>query len=424
MAYSTSKEIRDFVNTLLSGVEDDIRQNGVTPHRRPMWVLDMDGNVAFGYNVAPGKTLELAAGDDPKTQAIPSDQDLGTMLENGLIDKALFSTKPMDSRLPKNMVESINAAQKEGRNFDIVLLTSRSTKDAMRILELSGVEHPDKVSLIGDSGAVMRIGGKEHVTRELKPKEKAFLDGLGSVDVLPRLEGVVDKVLAASGHDFTKRPSLHIEQKGIAHNLHYGEILKAYGEGEDSALDVALGKALKLEAQRYLDDKSPVDEQKKPVFKILEGPTTLEIKLAAVDKGKGLAAAVDAAIVSGYRPSSVVFAGDDVSKTHADGNVSHGTDQAAFAAAPTIAKDTKIPVYTVHTQHPAGDNPFSDFPYPNKAKEAVGVKPDLILPTPKQTSELVAYSVERALEKGAQVDASARKRIATSLPLGPSSLTP
>lgn len=410
MAYSSPKDILAFKDKLLNGVEGDLRHNGVTPTRRPMWVLDMDGNVAVGYNLAAGENLPLGASDDPKTQAIPSGADIDRLLKDGIVEEAIFSVKPMDSRLPKPLVESLNAARKDGRDYDIVLLTSRNTADTMRILELSGVEHPDKTTLIGDSGAVMRIAGKETITRALQPQEKDFLNRLEQGDIAKQLENAVDGVLKAYGLSSENRPALHFEPKGIAKNVHYGAILKTFGEKEDSTLDVSLSKALRDELESFITQSAPKDDGK-PVFKLLEGPTTLEVKIASVDKGKGLEAALNAALESGYRPSSVIFAGDDVAKKHPDGNVSHGTDFAAFAAAPAITEKTGIPVHTIHTQHPING-------YPNPSKDAIGVKPDIILPTPKDTGALVVHMVNKALERGKSIDESARNRAASSPPSG------
>lgn len=412
MAYSSREEISALTHALIHGVEGDLRDNGVTPGRRPMLVLDMDGNIAIGHNLKSGVQLALSMGDDAQKQSLPSQLSATELVAQGKAEEAIFSLKPLDTRLPQKLVDAINLADVQKRPYDIVLLTSRSTEDTLKVLRFSGVKHPEAMTIVADSGAILRMGGKKHEVRPLSPDEQDFLTEIESPVFLQPLESGIDAILEKSGLKVTDRPQLFIERKGIASNIHYNRILNHYGLVEDSPLGEAVGDFIRSVVTSHIEAKATKDVSGNAVFMPLEGPATVEVKIVGVDKGKGLEAVVKAVLAKGYQPSSVVFAGDDICKLSAEGHVSHGTDYAAFKAAPTLKEKLGIPFRTLHTQHPESGKLDDTDPQPSAARAAIhaGIRPDLIMPTPRQTGEWVAGLVEQALHREAEICQSAERR--------------
>lgn len=392
-AYSSKEEIARVTDELIFGDETSFSRNGVTPGHRPSFVLDIDGNVALGHNLAPGVSLPLSPQDDPATQSIPTNQPLSRLLAEGKVEQAIFSVKPMDTRLPENLVNLMNGLEQEGRLWsDVIVLTSRDTKDAVKILAYSGVEHPERVTVVGDSGAILRFAGQQYDLRPLDAGEKQFLDSIGQSPLLTALEKGVDDILQQQGFNAGKRGRLFVEPKGIATNIHYGEVLKTYGQKEGSALDHALGDFVRQTLNLHIEKQGHTSH-----FKTLEGPSTVELKLRGVNKGKGLRDVVNFLQDRNYQSSAVVFAGDDICKINHEGNVSHGTDYAAFKESEKL-KSQGIAAYTLHTHHPESGELNDPQPVPSKAKHAAaaGISPDLTLPDPQKTADLVVEICEKA----------------------------
>lgn len=413
MTYSSREDIAGFVENLVYGVKGDLRKNGVSPHHRPMLVLDMDGNIAIGHNLKDGVELTLAEGDDPKTQNLPSTIPASTLVAEGKVEEAIFSLKALDTRLPETLVKTINQAEADNRPFDIVLLTSRSSKDALKVLELSGVNHPEKMTVVADSGAILQVNGEKKQVRSLSAQEGQLLDGMESTDVERGLEAEVNEVLTRFHLEAAERPALFIERKGTACNVHYNRILKHYGQEEGSQLDEALAHAIKGTVEKIVDDAFKAKGEAKTLM-TMEGPATIELKVTGVDKGKGLEAVIETVLEKGYIPSAVVFAGDDICKRATDGTVSHGTDFAAFKAAPSLQEKTGIPFHTVHTLHPESGRLTDEHPKPSSAKQAshAGIEADLVLPQPKATAALVVEITEKALQREAEINGSIHRRLA------------
>lgn len=418
MPYSSADDIAKLTHTLIFGAENDIKNNGVTPSRRPMLVLDMDGNIAIGHNVKQGISLTLSPSDNPDNQSIPSSASLADLIAEGKVKESLFSLKPMDTRIPQKLVSHINRLQDQNQPFDVVLLTSRSTKDALKILSLSGVNHPKQVTVVGDSGAVMRFKGAQKDIRPLSTPEKAFLSAVADKSWLANVEHTIDAVLTEEGYSTKNRPPLFVEPKGIATNIHYAEILKHLKQKEGSKIDARLGDTIKSALNAYVTQASPLTALGEPVFKVLDGPCTLELKVAEVDKGKGLEAVVKTALAEGYQPSSVVFAGDDICKRDEQGHVSHGTDYPGFVAAPLLQEKTGIPFYTLHTQHPQDGKLHNAHPLPaeNKDARAASITPTLVLATPLQTADWVSEVVEKTQERTENIQKTVQKRLSAIPP--------
>ncbi len=383
--YSTLEEINFFKEKVLSGT---------TTKSRPMFVLDMDGNFAIGYNVTEkGKTeganlLQLKSSENSENQAIPFGSDIQALLNKGYVEPAIFAAKAMDVRIHPEMARLMNeiaADPDPNRKFDIAILTSRSSDALLKVLQESGIHNPEKLTLVADSGANISVGGEKHNVRSLSTQEQGFLDG---IDIQP-LETKVNALLKEQGFDPKKRPSLFLEEKGIAKNIHYRAILEYYNQPEGSVLAKAIGSFIKAEMDKYIMEQGP-KENDKPVFKTLGGPATVEVKVASVDKGKGLEAIVKEAEAIGYRPSSVVFSGDDAS----------GTDGPAFKESPKLQQQYGIPFYTMHAQHPEGNKLGGTDPKPDPKKSAPeGINPDIILPDPLAVAKLVAEITEQARER-------------------------
>lgn len=394
MRYSTQEEIDAFADKLTSDA---------TAKSRPMLVLDMDANFAIGYNLKSGVTLPLKEGDNPESQAIPFGSDVQQLLADGKVEPAIFAVKAMDVRIHPDVARLMNkniadTAHPE-RKFDIVVLSSRDSGDLLRILKESGIEHPEKLTLVGDSGANIFVNGEKRNVRPLSKQEQGFLNGIDTK--VAGLEAEINKVLIQQGYDPKDRPALFIEPKGIAKNVDWRGILAYYGYADGSELDEAIATAVRASMEGYIANGP--QEDGKPVFKLLDSDAAVEIKMGSVDKGKALRAIVKAAQTEGYTPSSVVFSGDDVSKL-VDGKGSPGTDQAAFLEVPKLQQETGIPFYTMHTQHPASgelgeENPV---PSPGKAAANMGITPDIIVPDPLANVEVVVNITERARKQAAE----------------------
>lgn len=386
MEYSTPEQIEAFVARLAATA---------TPTRKPLFVLDLDGNAVLGYNPTPA----APAYDDPRRNFAP-DADMEALVRDGQAEPALFARKPLDARLAKPLVVQLNRLAAAGELFGLAVLTSRSEADALALLRDSGVQAPEATTLIADSGAVMRVGGERSLLRAPSAPEQEVL---GGADRLPaQLEPKVDALLAQHGHNPHGRPPLEVEQKGIAANLHFRAMLGHYGLGDDAPEAQALAELLQEELAEYLA-QSPAGS----AFKLLHGPATLEMKLADIHKGNGLNALVDAALDAGTRPSAIVFAGDDLCNHAKDGTVSPGTDYFAFAALPPIAARTGIPAYGIHTQHNTHAGLEGGMPNPAKAIAPMPAPYDapasaaLTLPAPPALAALVDAALTRAAERSA-----------------------
>lgn len=400
MTYSTADEIERFI---------DARVAEASPRRKPLFVLDMDGNILIGYNLKSGQILPEC--EDSARRNIPKGSDIAALTAQGVIEPALFADKPMDSRLPPALVERLNALQQAGDAFQIAILTSRSEADALEMLRESGVRHPEQHTLVADSGAVLRCLGKRQPVRSLDVAEQQFLDGLPQQQA--QMEAAVDACLTAMNLPVAERPPLRFEQKGIACNVHFREVLSHFDMAEDSALAQALSGVVQAELQAYVAAHSPLKDNA-PAFKLLHGPATLEVKLADVHKGHGLQAVVDAALKNGVRPSSVIFAGDDICTRDAGGTASPGTDYYAFAAAQAVAAKTGIPVYGIHTLHPADGTLHGTTPDASKTPPADMATADITVSSPLVLGDVV----EKTLARYAAIDKRARSGAAQSFSAG------
>lgn len=389
MSYSTPQDIQNFSGALLAGV---------TAQRKPLFVLDMDGNILIGHNLTRGTSLGEAA--DSARRDIPEGLDMQQLLQDGLVEQALFANKPMDARLPKGLVERLNHLQQSGADFNITILTSRSEADALQILRDSGVNNPERHTMISDSGAVLRCRGERKPVRELNTKEQAFLNGIP--DLRSNLEAAIDEKITQLGMDTAKRPPLRFEPKGIACNIHFRELLSHYGASEDSALAHQISDVIGAKLHGHIAEHSP-SKQGAPSFKLLHGPATLEVKLADIHKGHGLQAVVDAALEAGEKPSAIIFAGDDICTRDAKGAYHPGTDYYAFKAAADVEKQTGIPVRTIHTLHPAdatldGTSPDAARTPPKDYPQA-----DITVSSPLVLGELVENILSRCAALDARV---------------------
>ena len=403
--YSGTEQKKQFIEALIesSHVERKVdpvsREVSYITHR-PMLVLDMDGNIAKGYNLAADAE---PFPDMPENQSIPFDADMKALIAEGRIEATLFADKAMDVRLTPELVDAINAAAEAGgdRLFDIAFLTSRSMKDLDTILKASGIKNVEMVTRVADSGASMIVEGEPRELYKATDADNTFLAGI------PKLNKTMEKTVRSvlerfPADDITlPEPLLAFEPKGIATNVDYRTILGAYNKREGSDLDVAIGQALKGQLEEYVENHSPRNSDGAPVFEIIEASAALETKVAAVNKGNGLHAVVKAAHEAGYTPSALVFAGDDVSKKI--GNRAYpGTDYPAFDAIKDVAEEFDIPVtQTIHTQHPQSENLNDTLPVPNANKDAKGmeISPDIIVPTPVETSAVVAEIVSKSQDR-------------------------
>lgn len=371
--YSTPTEINCFVRDIGG---------------KPLFVCDMDGNVMTGYNMADQMALPLTGKDDPARQAIPfgtGQFSLDVLVKTGYMKTGIFAEKAMDCRLPESLVDFLN--DNPDAPFKLAFLTSRGADDARKLLSESGVNDLDKVTLVADSGASLFINGKASQARILSGQEKQFLHNVGTIaqDVQGEVERIVEQELGSS----KGCPKMFVEHKGIATNIHYREILSHFGQVDNSPLDKAIGAFLKGKLDTYVAD-GVQNEQGAPVFKTLDGPATVEVKVTDINKGHGLSAIVEAALASGHRPSAVIFTGDDVAK----GNGTPGTDYYAMAEAKTLAHKFGIPFRNIHTHHPVGNDLHGTVPDENKSPDTLSAKfpkppIDIVVPTPLALANII-----------------------------------
>lgn len=374
----------------------DIKAFLATLGARPCFVNDMDGNTLDGYTLKPGKPLPLGKGNDPKNQSIPfgtSPLQLDLLAATGVLEKGIFAEKPMDARLPPRLVALVNDAIANDNPFAIAFLTSRAAGDALTLLRESGVTAPEKATLIADSGATLRLNGEKTEVRRLSDEERGFLSSLGAK--AETFREAAQNVLAAQGFDPAACPGLYIESKGIALNVHYRAVLAAYNQPEGSALDRALGAALKtlLRAETGNGPQSAGA----PVFKTLDGPATVEVTAGDINKGHGLEALLRAIKTANAPVTSVVFTGDDVSK----GNGTPGTDWFAMIRAPELSETYGIPVRNIHTHHPVGADLAATLPDPAKSPAALSAEwpaplRDLVVRTPEALGDVIVSALHPA----------------------------
>jgi hypothetical protein len=371
---------------------------------RPFIVCDMDGNVMKAYSLVPGQTLNLGAGDNPRNQNIPfgtSQAELDKLVEAGVLKEGIFAEKLMDVRLPSRLVDMINRNIEDANPFSIAFLTSRSAEDALTLLKESGVTEPEKVTLIADSGATLYLNGKKIEVRKLSDEEKEFLSGIGGA--APALKEIMQGIVQKAGFDPTICPDLFIEPKGIATNVHYREVLTAYGQEEGSSLDREIGAALKAMLQGQAA-AGPRDGHGKQSFDTLTAPATVEVKVAEIHKGHGLEALAQAVADAKVPVSSIIFAGDDVA-TGQPGVATPGTDYYAMARAPELAAKTGIPFRNIHTHHPLGCDMAGTIAEPGKspanlAPEYPQPRIDLTVRTPAALGDVIVETMARTRAPG------------------------
>jgi hydroxymethylpyrimidine pyrophosphatase-like HAD family hydrolase len=385
--------------------------------KAPTFVLDIDGNIAVGYNVKDrAQPLTLSEHDDPKTQNIPAGSDIAAFKAKGMVEPVIFANKSRDVRLPKALVEAINQRVEAGDPFSITLLTSRNYADVEYILKQSGVKKPEMVTGVADSGNLLHFNGASQEVRTLSAPEQQFLK-----EVEPLANGLNDAIrakLTEAGKDTADMPGLFIEPKGAATNIHYRDLFSKYDLSETeepgAAIKALIEKALKAHVDACTAPKEP---DGRPVFKMGPGPMTVEITLASVTKANGLQALVNLMKTQGRKPSLVVFAGDDCYKNEkgADGawvTKGHGTDWHAMKLANAMPNG-----FVIHTHHPVGNDLHGTAPDPAKAIPAMDtldgsapVRADLITATPLETSGLVVEAVRR-MEKAQTASAPGDKLI-------------
>ena len=366
---------------------------------RPFFVCDMDGNVMHGFSLVPGKSLASDCKD--KNHDIPfglAPENLDKLVMDGVLKKEIFATKSMDVRLLPELVQIVNKNIKERNKFSLGFLTSRSAIDALKLLEESGVKEPDQVTLVADSGATLYIDGHKTSVRTLTQDEKSFLNGIRTLE--SKLMQDIKMVLKECGFNPDQCPDFYIENKGIATNIHYRTILKHYEQEDGSNLDKKLGTVIKTRLQAEVD-KGPRNAAGEITFATLDGPATVEVKVAKVNKGFGLEALARAALASDNSPTALVFSGDDVSK----GNGTPGTDYAAMIRGSSLSKEIGLHVFNIHTHHPVGGDMSSLSPDPLKSpttlNEAEYPLPQihLTVPTPAALGSIILASLTAPLEK-------------------------
>ena len=392
----------------------------------------MDGNIVVGYNLT-AKGLEvfpqgigLKGEESPVLQHLASGmtrEEIKKYVNEGILEPRIFAKKPMDVRLPKELVDVINERIDAGDLFSINILTSRDYKDVQYVLKESGVHHPERLTVVADSGNSIRVAGE--APKELRPltdEEKTFKNGVAGI--VPQVEKRIREFLG------TRAPEgdlLRVENKPYGFNLHYRELLAVLGiSDEKDETAKAIGKIVS-EAMAEYAKASPketlFDGREQAVFKVGGGPMTCELKLATVTKAMGFHALLDVMKAHGREPSDVIFAGDDSFKhtTQPDGRViiGHGTDYYAMMYAKgnpcegvggvQIQKPENVAGHVIHTHHPVGEALDGTTPDPAKAvpkdhvlHPSTGNGVDLLLPTPQMTATFVVEAVrrmEKALEK-------------------------
>ena len=394
MGYSTPQDIEKFMAQLGDN---------------PMFVCDMDGNVMEGYSLNEGQSLVLSSTDNPKTQSIPFGttlKQLDDLVEQGVLKTGVFAEKSMDARLPQDLVDFLNDRIANNSPFNLTFLTSRAADDARRLLVESGVANIDKVTLVADSGATLYISGQKQQVCKLSDHEGAYLNGVESL--AENLQSDVNDLIKQHVPDFAGDiPALFVEHKGIATNIHYRAVLSAVGQGENSDLDKAIGAFIKGKLQSYVDAaESPKEEDGKPVFKTLDGPATVEMKVASVNKGHGLAAMMEASFgpENPRLPTAVVVTGDDVAKGEGT-----GTDYYMMVRSRALGLEKGVPTFNIHTHHAVGNNVNGTEPDPNKSPTRLAAQfpqppIDITVPTPKALGQVILRafgSVLSAIEKPA-----------------------
>lgn len=381
--YSSCSDIADFLNKIGNA---------------PLFVCDMDGNVMTGYTLkADAAPLPLQESDDPQRQTIPYGTPpaiLGGLIKQGAYETGIFAEKSMDARLPAPLVDLVNQGIETNQPFRIAFLTSRGADDARKLLVESGIGNVDAVTLVADSGATLFIQGRKTEARRLNDGEKNFLSNLDYYAAYYQKD--VQALVAVTLGTAKGCPKLFVEHKGIASNIHYREILSHFGQPDNSDLDKAIGAHLKERLDVYAG-LWPKDLNGESVFKTLDGPATVEVKVASMHKGHGLAAIVEEALGSGVRPSAIVFAGDDVAK----GNGLPGTDYYAMAQARNFSAKYKVPFLNIHTHHPIDNDVNGDLPDPDKSPGTLSAafnKPDidLVVPTPSALTDIILRAYNRS----------------------------
>jgi hypothetical protein len=356
----------------------------------PLFVCDMDGNVLNGYTLAV-ESMAFAGHPHTATQSIPPGTPLATleqMVKDGALEKKIFAARPLDVRLPSEIVDALNEYLDRGEAFKISFLTSRRMEDALFILRESGVKNYQDVMLCADSGAVLRVNGGEKILKPLSLDEKNYLKEINvqanqwqaEIDALVRNHNGGGGVCAP----------LLVEEKGIGTTVHYRAILEQNGAGEGSALDIAIRKILSERMNDFVIE-GPIGNNG-PAFKTLPAPASEEIKIKGVDKSHGLAAILKEAKKANVDISSFVFSGDDMA--HAKGQP--GTDYYAAIAVPRLAGQYNIPGFVVHTHHKSSD---SNTPDPDKGLSrlfSVYAQPkiDLVLPDPAANVSFMLSSLK------------------------------
>lgn len=367
----------------------------------PMFVVDMDGDVVEGYRLTEGGVLpgaERLSEEDRKQQDIPfgtGPEELADHVSRGVLQRSIFA-KPMDVRLPLATALLVNDLLSEGSNFSFVPLTSRGTDSARKVLEESGIRNLNRLTMATNSGATLVRDGVRRDLRPLSSDEKYFLSGLDAFTA--GLQSDVNRIVRGFYGETAEVPDLFVEHKGagaISSNIHWRGILDRYKEAGGSALDNALGVALKSRLQEYVAI-GPKESNGDCAFKVLDGPGTLELKIASVHKGLGLAKIVEEALECGGNPSAIVFAGDDVAK----GNGYPGTDYDAMIAAKGLSLKHGLAFYNIHAHHPLGEDMEGRVPDPAKSPETLSEKfaqPDIHLsvPTPRDVNSIILRAFGR-----------------------------
>ena len=249
------------------------------------------------------------------------------------------------------------------------------------------MDHPEQVTLVADSGATFYLNGAKREVRRLSEAEKEFL---GRIDErADALKVKVQVILTELGFNRATCPDLYIEPKAIAKNVHYREVLIAYDQPDGSELDQRISAVVKAELQKLIQD-GPQEIDGSLTFKTLDGPATVEVKVASVNKGHGLQAIIEAAAQSHTPPTAVIFTGDDLSK----GNGTPGTDYFAMVRAPYLAELYGIPIYTIHTHHPErgkldGTDPDERISIATLSEQYPAPNIDLRVPTPTALAEVI-----------------------------------
>jgi hypothetical protein len=353
-----------------------------------VWVCDLDGTLFVAYDLAGNLTLPLSLSDDPKAQSIPfgtSPERIAEMVSNGVLVEKLFARLPMDVRLPPELAARVNDDIENGR-ASIVGLTSRAGDAALKILKESGVTHPERMILVADSGGTIYAPEGKTTTRALSAEERAFLDRIEPL-AQGRLGECVQDILRRHGCAAEDCPDLSVEKKGIACNIHYRAVLEHYGLRENSGADKEIGSYLKKEMTGLIAAESPLDEKDQLVFKTLDGPATVEVKIAAVNKGIGFEAVIKRILRTGRRPA-FVFCGDDLTSRGKP-----GTDWFAAVRKRELAEKYGVSVLNVHVHHPE-DGPDGARPDPDKGVDRLGAEYehpeiDLRVPTARALCGLI-----------------------------------